>query len=102
MVKLILNKITSIPYDKLLHFIAGVLVAMFFSLLFPITESFCFIFSIAVGICKDLYYKLDYGRFDCLDVLATGLGGLLIQIYIYGYKKNKGVLSGSLFHLYQY
>lgn len=64
MIKIILSKITSIPYDKLLHFIAGILVAMLFSLLFPITESFCFVFSIVAGIGKDLYDKLDYGRFD--------------------------------------
>lgn len=53
---------------------------MLFSLLFPITYQFCFVFAIAVGIGKDLYDKLDYGRFDWLDVLATGLGGLLFQI----------------------
>lgn len=64
MIKKILSKITSIPYDKLLHFIAGIIFAMLFSLLFPITESFCFVFSIAAGIGKDLYDKFDYGRFD--------------------------------------
>ena len=83
MIKSILSKITSIAYDKLLHFIAGILVAMFFSLLFPITESFCFVFSIVAGIGKDLYDKLDYGRFDWWYVLATGLGGLLVQIWIW-------------------
>ena len=53
---------------------------MLFSLLFPITEQFCFVFAIVAGIGKDLYDKLDYGRFDWLDVLVTGLGGLLVQI----------------------
>ena len=83
MIKSILSKITLIPYDKLLHFIAGIIFAMLFSLLFPITEPFCFVFAIAAGIGKDLYDKLDYGRFDWWDVLATGLGGLLVQIWIW-------------------
>ena len=83
MIKSTLKIITSIPHDKLLHFISGIIVSMLFSILFPITESFCFIFAIAAGICKDLYDKFDYGKFDWLNVLSTSLGGLLIQIWIW-------------------
>lgn len=60
----ILNKITSIPSDKLLHFIAGVIIVLVISIAFPITESFCFIFAIIAGVGKEIYDKCDYGLFD--------------------------------------
>lgn len=60
----ILNKITSIPSDKLLHFIVGSIISLIISLIFPITESFCLIFAVLAGIGKEIYDKYDYGLFD--------------------------------------
>ena len=75
--------IYKIPTDKLLHFIAGTIITMIFSFFFPMTVNYCVIFAIIAGVSKEVYDKTDYGLFDWWDVVATSLGGLLIQIYLW-------------------
>lgn len=42
----------SIPYDKLLHFIAGGVIASFFSIVIGATAEYCVLFSAIVGCIK--------------------------------------------------
>ena len=37
----------------------------------------------AIGFAKELYDYADYGRFDAKDLLATWLGGVVINYSIY-------------------
>lgn len=81
--KKIVNFILSIPYDKLLHFFIGFLIVAIFYCILPQVQYYAIVFAIIAGLTKDLYDYKSYGTFDWLDVLATALGGLLMQIVIY-------------------
>lgn len=75
----ILSIIGSIPKDKLLHFITGVIIALFFGELVPFMALAS---SFIGGVVKEIYDEISYGGWDWYDLLATVLGGLLIQIFI--------------------
>ena len=72
----------SIPKDKLLHFIAGMLIAMIVSLF---TTSLMVVIGIVVGagVAKEVIWDafIMKGYISLLDILATVLGGLIIIIY---------------------
>jgi hypothetical protein len=63
-----------IPYDKKLHFIAGLLI--FLSVSIAINPTCGLITSIIAGVVKEVKDYLDYGGPDVIDCLATWLGGL--------------------------
>lgn len=79
MINKIINYLASIPHDKLLHFIAGIIISLIFSV---ITPYIALISAALFGIIKEIYDKISYGGFSWMDFLATSLGGLLIQIFI--------------------
>ena len=63
----------NIPYDKKLHFLAGFLLCIIFTLIDdPITGIGA---AIAGGIMKECYDRYDYGLFDFFDMFATWIGG---------------------------
>ena len=73
----------SIANDKLLHFICGMLVASFFVIVVPPTASFAFVFAIFIGALKELFDHYVYKSWCWYDLLATVLGGLIIQIMVW-------------------
>jgi hypothetical protein len=65
--------IQKIPYDKRLHFIAGMLISLIVSI--AINPTCGLITSAVAGVAKEVKDYLDYGGPDVLDCLATWLGG---------------------------
>lgn len=57
--------ISKVPYDKLLHFIAGLLAVAIF-----------------VGIAKEAFDWATTKKVEWLDLLATAIGGLIIQAFV--------------------
>ena len=53
--------IYKIPTDKLLHFIAGIIITMAVSFFVPMTVNYCVIFARIAGVSKEVYDKTDYG-----------------------------------------
>lgn len=62
-----------IPYDKRLHFLAGLLICIIASL--TVNPTYGLAFAMAAGVVKEVYDYFDYGGPDVIDCLATWLGG---------------------------
>lgn len=73
----------SIPADKLLHIIAGMVAALFFVFIVEETAPGCAMFSAAVGIAREMWNAWRGGKFDLLDLLATTGGGLVVNIFVW-------------------
>lgn len=73
----------SIANDKLLHFICGMLITAFFVIVVPPTASFAVVFAIVIGALKELFDHYAYKGWSWYDLLATALGGLVIQIMVW-------------------
>lgn len=69
--------------DKALHFIAGMLVVVFVATIIPCIANWAIIFAIIAGIGKEIRDELVYGGFDWYDLLATVLGGVVMQVFIW-------------------
>lgn len=69
----------SIPFDKWLHFFAGVIIAAFCCITLKIQWPW-FVAMIAGGIKEGFDYGTT-GQADWKDFVATTLGGLLIQLF---------------------
>lgn len=78
------NWLAGIPQDKLLHFIAGMVMAAFFSIVIVDTAMFCVVFSGIAGVIKEAVDEWRKpGSWSYADLLATILGGLVIQIEVW-------------------
>lgn len=62
-----------IPFDKKLHFIAGLLIFLTVSIV--INPTCGLITSMVAGVIKEVIDYIDYGGPDVMDCLATWLGG---------------------------
>lgn len=82
----IINKILIILFkieqDKLLHFIAGMIICGIIGCI-PIVQEFAFLFSIAAGWCKELWDKSQGNPMNGLDIYATSIGGVIQQVFIW-------------------
>lgn len=80
------NWLAGIPHDKLLHFIAGMAVAAFFSIVIIDTAVFCVLYSFFIGVIKEAIdeWKM-HGSWSYSDLFATTLGGFVIQIMVWIY-----------------
>ena len=72
----------SIPHDKLLHFIAGGVIASFFAIVIGATAEYCVLFS-AIASCIKVDEWRKPGAWSYADLLVTILGGLVIQIEVW-------------------
>ena len=72
--------INKIPLDKLLHFLAGLIIAAFFAIIFGMKV--CLIPVIIAGFAKEFFDKLTTSTWEWWDLVATCLGGLLIQLFV--------------------
>lgn len=66
-------RLPTIPYDKKLHFIAGLAISLAVSI--AINPTCGLITSMVAGVAKEVKDYLDYGGPDVMDCLATWLGG---------------------------
>lgn len=71
-----------IPADKALHFIAGMLISAIVAIVAPAIEGFSFVIAFAAGLSKEVFDMLINGYFDDKDILATSLGGLMMQVFV--------------------
>ena len=72
-----------IPADKALHFIAGMLVAAIAAICVPSISSFAFVIAFACGLAKEVIDLFTHGTFSDKDRLATAIGGVVMQIFIW-------------------
>lgn len=71
--------ISKVPYDKLLHFIAGLVIAAFFCI--TLGMKVCIVPAIAAGFIKEFFDNWTSDQVDWWDFVATVAGGLVIQIF---------------------
>lgn len=81
--KRLLNRLGSIPCDKMLHFIAGMLIAAIVAVLVPRFAPIAMTVAVVAGFAKELRDEIAYGGFDWKDLLATVLGGVVMQCFIF-------------------
>ena len=81
--KRLLNMLGSIPSDKMLHFIAGILITAVIAAVFPRFAPLAAVVAIVAGFAKELRDEIAYGGFDWKDLLATVLGGVVMQVLIF-------------------
>lgn len=78
------NWLAGITHDKLLHFIAGMIVAAFFSIVIIDAAVFCVVMAALVGAIKEAVDEWKKpGAWSYTDLLATTLGGLVIQVMVW-------------------
>lgn len=85
--KKIFQLIVSIPHDKLLHIIAGMIVVMlvlrlvsFIGIPGMIARIIALIAVILTGVLREVYNKKHGGVFDKKDLYATISGGLIVLL----------------------
>ncbi len=80
--------IASVPKDKLLHALFGVLFALGVMRVFYILDIahvrwWTFLSAVTIGLAKEVYdCFINHERFDCYDWLATICGGLAVAILV--------------------
>lgn len=72
--------IPKVTYDKLLHFIAGLLIAAFFDITLGMAA--CIAPAVLAGFIKESFDLWTTGKWDWRDFAATCAGGLAIQILV--------------------
>ncbi len=72
--------ISKVPYDKWLHFIAGLIIAAFFVIVLKMTV--CIVPVIFAGFIKEFFDKWTTQEWDWWDFVATCAGGLIIQLFV--------------------
>lgn len=72
--------ISKVTYDKLLHFIAGLLVAAFFNI--TLGMAVCIVPVVFAGFIKEFFDLWTTDKWDWLDFAATCSGGLVIQLFV--------------------
>ena len=81
--KRLLNMLGSIPSDKMLHFIVGMLITAIVAVLVPRFTPIAMTVAVVAGFAKELRDEITYGGFDWKDLLATVLGGVVMQVLIF-------------------
>lgn len=73
----------NIPSDKMLHYIAGLIIVAVLATFFPKAADHVWLGAVILGFGKEIYDLFADGKFDFVDLGATILGGLTIQILIW-------------------
>ena len=71
----------TIPKDKLLHFVAGLICATFVYLI-TLNLTIAIGASVILGIAKEIYDSRGHGTVEVLDAVATVAGGVVGTILI--------------------
>ena len=83
MLKRIINILGTIPSDKMLHFIAGLMIVAVTAIVFPCAANYAVVSAIIAGFFKEAIDEFDYGGWNWWDILATVIGGFVMQIIIW-------------------
>lgn len=75
----IVRLILKVPYDKLLHFIAGLIVASFFAIVFDFKAPI--LAAALAGLIKEAFDKYTTKQVDWYDFVYTCAGGAVIQVF---------------------
>ncbi len=80
----IVRFIEKVPYDKLLHFCFGLIIAAVFGLAIknPVVNQICIIPVILCALAKEAFDMWTTGKWDWWDVGATCIGGALIELFV--------------------
>ena len=81
--KRLLKILGSIPSDKMLHFIVGMLITAIAAVIVPRFTPIAMTVAVVAGFAKELRDEIAYGGFDWYDLLATVLGGVVMQVLIF-------------------
>lgn len=81
--KRLFNFVASIPHDKLLHFIAGMLITALVAVVFARFAPLAVTVAVVAGFAKEAYDEWAYGGWDWKDLLATVMGGVVMQIIVW-------------------
>jgi hypothetical protein len=73
----------NLPSDKMLHFIAGLMITAFGAVVVPRFAPIAMTVAVVAGFAKELRDEIAYGGFDWKDLLATVLGGVVMQVLIF-------------------
>ena len=73
----------SIPSDKMLHFIVGMLITAIAAVIVPRFAPIAMTVAVVAGFAKELRDEIAYGGFDWKDLLATVIGGVVMQVLIF-------------------
>lgn len=73
----------SIPSDKMLHFIVGMLITAIVAVIVPRFTPIAMTVAVVAGFAKELRDEITYGGFDWYDLIATVLGGVVMQVLIF-------------------
>ena len=71
----------TLPKDKLLHFVAGLICAAFVYLI-TLNLTLAIGASVILGIAKEVYDSRGHGTVEVLDAVATAVGGVVGVILI--------------------
>ena len=77
----IVSLISKGPYDKLLHFIVGLIVAAFFVIALKWAGWEALLVAVAVAALKELFDWLTTEKVEWWDGISTVIGGLVILIF---------------------
>ena len=83
MMEKIFKRLGNIPSDKALHFIAGLIIVAVLATFFPKAADHVWLGAVILGFGKEIYDLFTNGEFDFVDLGATVLGGLTIQVLIW-------------------
>lgn len=72
--------IYKVPFDKWLHFMAGLIIAAFFNITLGVEG--CFWAALFAGALKEMFDIFTTGTAEWKDLLATVLGGGVIQLFV--------------------
>ena len=72
-----------IPADKALHFIAGMMIVAVTAIVFPCAANYAVVSAVIAGFFKEAIDEFDYGGWSWWDILATVIGGVVMQLVIW-------------------
>lgn len=79
----IMSFVGGIPADKALHFIAGLMIVAVTAIVFPCAANYAVVSAVIAGFFKEAIDKFEYGGWSWWDLVATAIGGFVMQIIIW-------------------
>ena len=80
----VLSLLGRVPQDKLLHFVAGILIVTVVAL-WKLLAPYAWTIGVIAGACKEWYDKRNGGEVDVWDFAATVFGAIVMQGLVWLY-----------------
>lgn len=78
----VMGRLGRLRYDRLLHFVAGVLVGAFVAIVFPSVAPLAMFVAGGVGLLKEVVDMWIGDGLDAYDFFATLIGGIVIELFV--------------------